>query len=262
MPDNNVGSATAGSLIGGSVPNPNNPGGSTTGQTQAAQGTQVDPEQYKNLEQLVGRQGTELGEYRKFFEDAGPLLEKLQKNPEIIQAILTDKITSDLAKAASEGRVDVKSAQVVTEAHTQVKTDLGKTGYAKASPEEITRLVEERVASLKSEMDTKFKEKDEENAFEKTTNDFIANTKDFTKYAKQIEEWLDDHDVTDIKVAYYAVKGELSEKEALARAEIDAAEHQKNLVAGVGGSGMATYIAGTDNLVDRLIGSKSNPNVF
>lgn len=259
MADNNNGSAAAGSPIAGSVPNANT---FAAGQTQAA-GSQIDPAQHKELEGLVGRQGAELGEYRKFFTDIAPLLEKLDKSPEIVKAILSDKVTGDLAKAALDGKVTIGEAQIVTQAHAEVKKELGKAGYQATTPEEINKMVEDKAKEIRADFETKFKERDDMANFESSVNDFIARTPDFTKYAAEIDNWLDEHDVTDIAVAYYAVKGELSEKEARQRADADGAEAQKNLALNAGGgNGRATHIQGGESIVDSLIAGKSNPNIF
>lgn len=257
------GSAPAGSPIANGVPNPNNLGamGGQTPTTNAP--TAADAAQRAELESLVGRQGAELGEFRKFFSDIAPLLDKLDKSPEIVQAIIDGNITADLAKAAMEGKVTVGDAQIVSKAHEEVKKDLGKEGYKGASPDEVARLVEDKAREIKNEFEAKFKERDELSAFEASVNDFIARTSDFSKYASDIDKWLDEHDVNDIAVAYYAVKGELSEKEAKKQADIDKAEAEKNGVIGMGGgSGRATYIRDDGQAIDNLIASKSNPNIF
>lgn len=257
MSEINNGSATAGSPIG-SAPNPNNLGG---GQAQAA--VTIDPGQHKELESLVGRQGQELGEFRKFFSDIAPLLDRLDKSPEIVQAIIDGNITSDLAKAAMEGKVSISDAQIVSKAHEDVKKELGKKGYDGASSDDVARLVEEKAKEIKNEFQKELKERDDLSAFESSVNDFIARTPDFTKYASDIDSWLDSHDVTDIAVAYYAVKGELSEREAKKQAAIDKAEAEKNGALNMGGgSASASRLRGDDNFVDSLIASKSNPNNF
>lgn len=257
------GSAPAGSPIADGAPNPNS-FGAAGGQAPAGDvAPQIDPAQHKELESLVGRQGQELGEYRKFFADIAPLLDKLDKSPEIVQAIIDGNITGDLAKAAMEGKVSISDAQIVTKAHEEVKKDLGKEGYKGASPDEVTKLVEEKAREIVTGIEAKFKERDELTAFESTVNDFIARTSDFSKYASEIDKWLDEHEVTDIAVAYYAVKGELSEKEAKKQAEIDKAEAEKDMALNAGGgTGNATHIRGDQNIVDDLIASKANPNIF
>ena len=253
----------AGSPIADSVPNPNSFGGAQ-GQTPATNtAPQVDPAQHAELESLVGRQGQELGEFRKFFSDIAPLLDKLDKSPEIVQAIIDGNITADLAKAAMEGKVNISDAQIVSKAQEEVKKDLGKEGFKGASSEEISKLIEEKSKEIKGEFEAKFKERDELSAFESSVNDFITRTPDFAEYASEIDKWLDEHDVTDIAVAYYAVKGELSEKEAKKQAEIDKVEAEKNGALNMGGGqGGTTYIKGDENAVDSLIASKSNPNIF
>lgn len=241
------------------VPNPNKLG---EGQTPPEPAT-VTAEQHKELESLVGRQGQELGEYRKFFSDIAPLLDKLDKSPEIVQAIIDGNITGDLARAAMEGKVSIDNAEIVVKAQDEVKKDLGKEAFKGASPDDIAKLVEAKAKEIKSELEVKFKERDELAAFESSVNDFIARTPDFPQYAKDIDEWLDKHDVTDISVAYYAVKGELSEKKAREMAEIERAEAEKNGALNMGGgAGSATRIRGNENLIDTLISSKTNPNIL
>lgn len=263
MENNFNGSAGAGSpAIANSVPNPNSFGGAM-GETLKNDAPQIDPVQHKELESLVGRQGEELGEFRKFFSDIEPLLNTLDQNPEIVQAIIGGKVTNDLAKAAMEGKVSINDAQIVSAAHEEVKKDLGNKGYQGASAEDITKLVENKASEIKEEFNAKLRERDELDAFESSVQEFIANTPDFKDYASQIDQWLDEHDVTDVSVAYYAVKGKISEGEALKQAEIDRAEDLKRGALNMGGGqGNATRIRGDANIVDDLIASKSNPNVF
>lgn len=259
MAENLFGSDNSGSSIQG-VPNANN---LAMGQTPAA--GSIDPEQHKELESLVGRQGQELGEYRKFFTEIAPLLDKLDKSPEMVQAIIDGNITPELAKAAMEGKITIVDAQIVTKAQEEVKKDLGKQGVQTASADELTKLVEEKVKEIKGEFDAKLKERDELSAFEASVNDFIARTPDFQQYSAEIDKWLDEHDVTDIAVAYYAVKGELSEKQARKQAEIEKAEAEKNGALNMGGGatgGTIRFRAEENNVIDSLIAPTSNPNIF
>ena len=123
--------------------------------------------------------------------------------------------------------------------------------------------MEDKAKEIKGEFQKELKERDDLNAFETEVNEFIARTPDFKQYAPEIDKWLDEHDVTDIAVAYYAVKGELSEKEAKKQADIDKAEAEKSGALNMGGGGnTSTYIKGDENVVDSLIASKSNPNIF
>lgn len=251
------GSANAGSPIIGSVPNPNIPG---SGETPVVATNEAAT---KELESLVGRQGQELGEFRKFFSDIAPLLDKLDKDPVLVQAIVEGNITPELAKAAMEGKISITDAQIVTEAQKEVQKDLGKKGYEGASQEEVSKLIESKTKEIEAGFRKELKERDDLSAFQASVNDFIAKTSDFPQYAAEIDKWLDEHDVTDIAVAYYAVKGELSVKEAKKQAEIDKAEAEKGFAMNSGGgSGSRTYIRGDDNMVDSLIAPKANPNIF
>lgn len=207
--------------------------------------------------QVAPDSNVELTEYKQFFGGISPLLEKLDKNPDLVQAILGDKIDAAFAKAALDGTLTVKEAQAASQAVAEVKQEVGAAAAASMTPEAFSKLVEDKMAALES----KLTEKDSMRDFETYTNGFIASTPDFEKYSGAISTWLDEHDVTDIRVAYYAVKGELSEKEAKAAADVAAAENAKNVLLNAGGSGVRadTMINGVP-LVDTLIASHSNAN--
>ncbi len=224
----------------------------------------VDLAQKENLEKVVGRQGEELGELRKFMSDMAPLFEKLDSNPELVQAILDGKIDKDLTKAVIDGNITIGEAKVITEAHTSVQKELGEKKYDKTSADDIAKLVDEKVSEIRGEFMKKIKEDEELRSFETNVSDFITNTPDFAKYAEDVNQWLEEHDVTDIRVAYYAVKGELSEKEARDRAAIDQAEYEKNLILNAGGgNSRVTYSGGeAERVVDSLIASKASANHF
>jgi len=264
MAEIKTGSDPSGSPIENSVPNPNDFGSGTIGETQKKEvPAQVDPEQYKKLETMIGSQGEELGEYRKFFSEIAPLLDKLDNNPDIVKAIVDEKITTELAKAVMEGKFTIEDAKIVKEAEVEVKKELGK-DVKNTSAEDISKLIEDKASELKGDFAKELKERDEIAAFENSSNAFVAKTEDFSKYASEIDKWLDEHDnVTDIAVAYYAVKGELSEKEAIKQAEIDKVELEKSGASSMaGGQGTATRIKGETNVLDELIAGKSNPNLF
>lgn len=216
---------------------------------------------YEELESKLGSMGNELGEYRNFFQGISPLLEKLDKSPELVQAIVDGKVDQDLAKAVLEGKVTIGEAEAVTKAHTEVKKELGAKGYATTDSEQIAKLVEEKVNEVRKDLSKDLKEVEEIRSFEASVNDFVANTPDFPKYADAISNWIDEHDTTDIRVAYYAVKGEAAERAEKENEGKEAAEHQKGMVPPSGQSG-SYYIPESGDAVDRLIAGRSNPNVF
>jgi predicted transglutaminase-like cysteine proteinase len=258
MAENNFGSAAAGSPIGsGPAVNPNNP---SSGQPQET----VPKSMYESLEQKLGEMGQEIGEFRTFFNDVQPLLDKLDSNPDLIQAILNDKITSDLAKAVLEGKVSVAEAKAVTEAAEDVKKEMGKKAFDAASPESIAKIIEDTVAKKLQEVTASLNERDELRSFEAKVNDFIANTSDFPEYADKVNNWLDEHpDVLDVETAYYAVKGRLSVDEAAQKAQEMQENAAREMAANMaGGQGAATYVRHDENVVDQLISGRSNPNVL
>jgi len=244
--------------INGTGPNPNNPGDGQPGNSG------VDFEKmYKELEQKLGAQGSELGEYRSFFEGIAPLLDKLDKNPELVQAIINGAVDDTLAKAVSDGRVSVGDAKTIAqEANANMKKDGGIN--AKSTPEDIAKIVDEKVSMVKKEVEDRIKETEELRSYENKTNAFIDNTADFAKYANDIDKYLDSHpNVDDIETAYYAVKGKVLESEAAKRAEEEKAEYEKNLAQNAAGGGRRVgYIPEGSDEIDNLIAGKANPNIF
>jgi len=229
------------------------------GQAGQAGGANDYSKAYAELEQRLGTQGAELGEYRQFFQNISPLLDKLDQAPEVVQAIIDGKVDKQLAQAVIDGREDIKDAAAVQQAHEDVKADLGKKKYDATSPEEITKLVEAQVGKFRKE----FEEKVDLQTFQDYTQKFIENTTDFQEYADEVDKWLNTHDVTDIEVAYYAVKGKMSEAAATKAAELAATERAKEVLANASGVGQtATYAPDGTLLVDRLIAGRPNPNSF
>jgi membrane-bound inhibitor of C-type lysozyme len=206
----------------------------------------------------LGEQGNELGEYRQFFTNMGPLLDKLEANPALMQAIVDGKIDANIADAVVDGRFSIKEAEAATKAiirDVEKKVDSGKVSSVDAKD-----LVAEGIAKLREELDLK----SENDKFEKKTLDFINQTPDFSKHADAVYKWLDDHKtISDVDVAYYAVKGELTVKQAQARAEEESIENAKDIALNAGGgSSTARYAGNNQNIVDSLIAGKSNPNRF
>jgi hypothetical protein len=243
-----------------SVPAPAPATGTPAGQTSATGGDKAaDSKNYDELAARFGTQGQELGEYRQFFQNIAPLLDKLDQAPELVQAIIDGKVDKNIAQAVMEGRVDVRDAAIVTQAAEAVKDKMGKEKFELATPEAVTKLVEAQVAKFRKE----FEEKADLQTFQDYTQKFIEKTPDFQEYANEIDKWLDTHDVSDIEVAYYAVKGKMSEGNAQKAAEQAAAERAKELVANAPGGGQTSqFSADGTPLVDKLISGQVNPNSF
>lgn len=214
---------------------------------------------YEDLAARFGSQGQELGEYRQFFQNISPLLDKLDESPEMVQAIIDGKLDKDITSAVIEGRVDIKDAEAVDEAQKKVKKEMGKKAFEEAKPEDLTKKVETEMAKFRKE----FEDKADLQSFQEYSQKFIEKTEDFEKYADEIDKWLDDHDVTDIEVAYYAVKGKQSEEEATQEAKEAAAERSKEVMANASGGGQtAQFSEDGEPVVDQLIAGRPNPNSF
>lgn len=214
---------------------------------------------YDELATRFGSQGQELGEYRQFFQNIAPLLDKLDQSPELVQAIIDGKIDKDIAQAVIEGRVNVQDAADVQQAAETVKEEMGEKKFELATPEAITKLVEKEVSKVRKE----FEERADLQTFQDYTQKFIEKTADFQEYSDEIDKWLDTHDVSDIEVAYYAVKGKMSESKAKEAAELAIAERAKEVLANApGGAQAAQFSADGTPIVDRLISGRANPNSF
>lgn len=257
MENPNTGSAPAGSPQ--TVPAPTPYQGAPAGQTGQTGGAADEAKNYDELATRFGAQGQELGEYRQFFQNIAPLLDKLDQAPELVQAIIDGKVDQGIAQAVMEGRVDVRDAAIVQQAVETVRGNLGEKKFDLATPESITKLIETEVGKVRKE----FEEKADLQTFQDYTQKFIEQTPDFQEYSAEIDRWLDNHDVADIEVAYYAVKGKLSEGAAQKAAETAAAEMAKGMFGNAsGGSSPASFTADGTPLVDRLISGRTNPNSF
>ena len=220
---------------------------------------------YNELEAKLGTQGRELGEYRTFFEGIAPILDTLDKSPELVQAIVNGKLDNTTARAALEGKLTIDEIKMADKAHAEVKKELGSKAYEKASVEDISKMVSEKVGEVEKKMQESLRESEELRSFEGKVNDFVQRTPDFPEYAKAIEQWLDNHnDINDIEVAYFAVKGQLSGDAALQKADEERAEYAKNMALNAGGGGhRSNYIDGSEgDVIDSLIAPRSNPNSF
>jgi len=214
---------------------------------------QISKNQYEALEKKLGEQGKELGDYRSFVKNITPLLDKLDEQPELIQAILDGKIDTELAKAAMEGKIDIGDAQKVSDAHEKVKKDMGNKEYEKSTPADIEKKVEAKLKEVEGNFDKKLKESEDMRSFKDSVNTFIANTKDFPEFAQEIEKLiLDNPNIDDIELAYHVVKGKKLQED---KAKQDTANAS-------GGYSQGSQIIDDQNMVDKLIGDKSNPNSF
>lgn len=255
--------------------NPNNPNSSAHDQAGSGNGPanggagqpgNVNYEElYKQLETKLGEQGKELGEYRSFFEKVSPALGNLDNNPALYEAVSSGAIDDKIALAIKEGRVTISDVKVVEKAYAEVEKELGKKGLEKASVEDLRTLVEAKVGDLKKEVTETLRENEELRSFESKVNDFVERTPDFPQYASEIEKWFSNHpDINDMEIAYYAVKGQLSGKEAEKMAEEERAEYAKNMALNAGGGGFrSNFIDSSEgDVIDSLIAPRSNPNSF
>lgn len=227
----------------------------------------VPKSQYTELEKKIGEQGEELGKSRKFIEELTPLLEKLEGREDLVKAIMDDKIDPKFIESVMKGEVSKEEAETATEAHQEVKKELGKKEYEKASPEKIEELVSKKIAEGLKESEKKLNERLTEaelmRNFQKEVDDFIARTPDFPEYAVEVNKYVEDKGLDDIEVAYHAVKGMRIAKEAEKKKQEEEGENAKNIAANLAGGGVqSTQVVSDPDIVDKLVGRRTNPNVF
>lgn len=237
-------------------------GGETAKDDGAGQGTDYKA-LYEELEKKFGEQGNELGGFRKFFSNVEPLLNKLDAQPEVVQAIMAGKVDAKLASAAMEGKVNLTDAQIVSEAHTQIKKELGDNQYKHMNSAEIEKLVAEKASEIaNSIVNTKMGEAESLNEFKEKTVNFVQSTPDFEKYADDVTKWLEEHpDQDDISVAYYAVKGQkYDEVLKSGDAELIAETAKELALNATGGGPKGGQMPDNRSIADSLIAPRGNPN--
>lgn len=242
----------------GSSPNEIN----SEGKPNKSESQKVNLDEYipkKNFEELqktLGDQSGELNELREFTKEVAPLIEKLRENPALVEAIMVNKIDLDLAQAVLDDKIKIEEATAVAEAHEEVKKELGKKEYEKASKEEIEKLITAEVNKVRAEMEGK--------DLEKKTVDFIKETPDYLDYADQISDYFKNHtDEWDVEKVYYYVKGKDMTEKGVAENAKRAAEAAKELAANAGGGGsQASGKFAGKNPLDDLIAGGRNPNIL
>lgn len=243
-------------------PSANNLGGQPPAAAQSVDPSKfVDKAEYEKLSETLGKQGEELGDYRKFLTDITPLLEELQKQPALVEQIIAGKLDQNLVTAIAEGRVEVKDAAQVAQAHAEVKKELGK-NYATLDPQAIEKMVEDKVKAVEQKLTESVEGVEDKRKFENKVNEFIESVDDFPKYAGEIEKWFEEHpEEYDIETAYYAVKGRGTAKEEAQKAVERIAEEQKNLALNAGGGfsqGGAMKVG--EDAFDSLVAPRGSPN--
>lgn len=233
------------------------------GQTTTSGGQEPDYKAlYEELNTKLGAQGNELGDYRKFFNQIAPILEKLDAQPELIKAIIDGKVDAKLAQAAVEGKIKIEDAAAVTQAHDQVKRELGEK-YEKTSPEEIKKMIQDHLGVFEEKITKSIDEKEDLRKFTEQSAAFIASKKDFANYADDVTQWLNDHSSDDVVAAYYAVKGMALEKAQLEGDQDKIAEIAKTFALNASGAGTSgSGSLSNDELADMLVAKRSNPNLL
>lgn len=208
----------------------------------------------------------ELTDYQNFVKSITPLLTKLDSNPELVQAILNDKVDQKLATALLSGKVKVEEAQQVLDAQKQVEKEVGTKNFSKMSQQEIEKLVFEKASEIASQtVDKKLQDVDEQRAFEENVQTFIDNTADFPEYASRINDWLAEHtDQDDIEVAYHAVKGMVLSEAAKKETAKAGAEAAKAIAANISSPNAASAgkVSQEVDPWEQLVAPRSNPNVL
>lgn len=224
--------------------------GNSSGDGQATSNDSNLQSQYDQLYTKFGSQGEELGTYRQFYNDVAPLMELLEKNPDIEEALTSGKFDGELAKAVLEGRVTKDAAATVADAHQQVKDDMGDKSYKDASAEDISKKVEELVAqgidaalkpilaqnaekvdALGSKLDAQQENADAIQAIQS----FIDKTPDFGHFSTAVQERMEEKPGESIADAYEMVKARFIVSEAGKSQDAQNVESSKQVIANAGG---------------------------
>jgi len=237
---------------------------------ETGKGTPDYQTMYKELEQKYGGQGQELTKFRDYIERITPLMENLSKMPELAVAIEKGEIDEALARAVAEGKVTLQEAEAATqvqkEAEMSVKKEIGAKGLKEMTQEDLDKLIEARMLKERQLFEEKLREikvREEDKEFELGVEEFIKNTKDWDEYSEKVLEYIENHPVEDIQTAYLAVKGLLTEEEAAKKAEEAIAEEAKRIAENASGGGSGVSMPGPDDdIVDKLLGARMNPNNF
>jgi cupin superfamily acireductone dioxygenase involved in methionine salvage len=220
----------------------------------------VPKAKYDELFTKLGEQGEELGSLRKLFEDTSPLLEKLNASPDLIKAIMDDKLSDEnLIKAVAEGKVSIADATKVEKASEAVKAEVGAKELEKMSPEKLSKLIEEKMSGVTKEFKEKISSMEEDKLLEKyenKTNEFISSHKDFPEHAVEIHNYMEEHNILDVEIGYDAVVGKKLQEKMAADSENNAKEEAKNIASNMGGGhSMRGRVISDKKLVDELIAS-------
>lgn len=218
----------------------------------------VPKAQYDDLFTKLGENSEELGNLRKLFEETSPLMEKLNASPDLVKAIMDDKLSDEnLIKAVLEDKVSIKEAEKIEKAHEKVKEEIGKKEYDKSTPEHISKLIEEKLSGVTNEFQKKISSIEEERELEKyeaKTRGFIESHKDFPELADEINKYMENNNLLDVSIAYDAVKGKKLQEKIDSETEEKAKEDAKDMAANMAGGGsMRGAVIKDKSLIDSLI---------
>jgi hypothetical protein len=184
----------------------------------------VPKTQYEEAEKLIGTQGKELGELRDYFNTADPFLEKITAIPGLVDAIRDDKLDASLVQAILEGKVGVKEAADVQKATDAVAGDVGKDAFNSMKPEEIQKLVEEKLNETVSKLSetiskdvASIKERQDLESALREAAAFVEKTPDFDTYAEEVAKYMDEHPNSSegVEDVYYRIKGKALTQKAI-----------------------------------------------
>jgi hypothetical protein len=221
---------------------------------------------YKDAEKKISEMGESIAENTKWFSQAKPWLDKLVESPEIVDAILSGKLDSNLSKAIVEGKISTETAKEVTQAKEEVKEELGK-DFIKLTPQQLEKLVDEklneRLDTFKEKIDTEFSKHKVSDEAEKENSAFVSRTPDIAEYADEINEWLSEpshQNIWRLEDAYYAIKGRRFMTRAAEKKAKEETEAKKQIALNANGASSQAGTLEKDNLVDSIFSGHVNAN--
>lgn len=246
-------------------------GNSSPNNLNASQGEDNIPDGYipeeeaqKKIEELqeeMTQQGEKLGKYQEIFQDVQPLLNKLDGQPELVDAILNGDIDADIAQKVADGEITPEQAQAEQD-HKDANQSNEGDNTQELSIDKLEQMVEEKTGAVKEEVEKKLQEQKRKRQFEKEIEQFMESTPDFDKYADDIAAFLNEHEeIENIEVAYNAVKGQRLEQEQKEQSEQDKKQEAKRrAMNAAGGRSQGGQPIQDSDALDDLIAPSSNPN--
>jgi uncharacterized membrane-anchored protein YjiN (DUF445 family) len=171
-----------------------------------------------------------------------------------------------LVQAILEGKVGVKEAADVQKATDAVAGDVGKDAFNSMKPEEIQKLVEEKLNETVSKLSetiskdvASIKERQDLESALREAAAFVEKTPDFDTYAEEVAKYMDEHPNSSegVEDVYYRIKGKALTQKAIEDQKKAETESLKDSTPGSTQSSRTAEVP-EDKFVEGYFGTSSN----